>query len=191
MDYERDNHSQHKFKYPTNPIARLKPGNAWLFSVLYLAGHCAFLCSMQNPQPKLSDREIAQAWAKITIIKWKKKLAINKVGNSGALLQSFQYNVLASAQGNVLKITLLFEYYGRFVDMGVGRGVKIGDVKESATSRRLSGKMLGNRRRPKKWYSKTFHAEVMKLSEIFAKEYGHRGVIAITENVSDKSIGNG
>jgi short-subunit dehydrogenase len=56
--------------------------------------------------------------------------------------------------------------------MGVGRGVKIGDVKESATSRRLSGKMLGNRRRPKKWYSKTFHAEVMKLSEIFAKEYG-------------------
>ena len=83
---------------------------------------------MQSPQPKLSEREIAQAWAKITIIKWKKKLAINKVGNSGALLQSFQYNVLASAQGNVLKITLLFEYYGRFVDMGVGRGVKIGDV---------------------------------------------------------------
>ncbi|MEI7983653.1 MAG: hypothetical protein WCI71_18540, partial [Bacteroidota bacterium] len=69
---------------------------------------------MQSPQPKLSEREIAQAWAKITIIKWKKKLAINKVGNSGALLKSFQYNVLASAQGNVLKITLLFEYYGRF-----------------------------------------------------------------------------
>jgi hypothetical protein len=34
---------------------------------------------MQSPQPKLSEREIAQAWAKITIIKWKKKLAINKV----------------------------------------------------------------------------------------------------------------
>jgi hypothetical protein len=83
---------------------------------------------MQNSQSKLSELEIAQAWAKITIIKWKKKLATGKVGNSGALLQSFQYNVLASAQGNVLKITLLFEYYGRFVDMGVGRGVKIGDV---------------------------------------------------------------
>ncbi|MEI6683763.1 MAG: hypothetical protein WCO44_14090, partial [Bacteroidota bacterium] len=129
--------------------------------------------------------------AKITIIKWKKKLASNKIGDTGTLLKSFKYNVLASAQGNVLKITLLFEYYGRFVDMGVGKGVKIGDVKESATSRRLSGKMLGNRRRPKKWYSKTFHAEVMKLSEIFAKEYGHKGVMAITENVSDKSINNG
>jgi len=152
---------------------------------------CFSLLNESPSQPKLPEREIAQAWAKITIIKWKKKLAINKVGDSGALLQSFQYNVLASAQGNVLKITLLFEYYGRFVEMGVGKGVKIGDVKESATSRRLSGKMLGNRRRPKKWYSKTFHAEVMKLSEIFAKEYGHRGVIAITENVSDKSIGNG
>jgi hypothetical protein len=146
---------------------------------------------MQSSQPYLSEREIAQAWAKITIIKWKKKLASNKIGDTGTLLKSFKYNVLASAQGNVLKITLLFEYYGRFVDMGVGKGVKIGDVKESATSRKLSGKMLGNRRRPKKWYSKTFHAEVMKLSEIFAKEYGHRGVIAITESVSDKSIGNG
>ena len=146
---------------------------------------------MQSSQHKLSEREIAEAWAKITIIKWKKKLASNKIGDTGTLLKSFKYNVLASAQGNVLKITLLFEYYGRFVDMGVGKGVKIGDVKESAASRKLSGKMLGNRRRPKKWYSKTFHAEVMKLSEIFAKEYGHRGVVAITENLSDKSIKNG
>ena len=146
---------------------------------------------MQTSQPKLSEREIAEAWAKITIIKWKRKLAINRIGDSGTLLKSFKYNVLASAQGNVLKISLLFEYYGRFVDMGVGKGIKIGDVKESITSRKIFGKMLGNRRRPKKWYSKTFHAEVMKLSEIFAKEYGHRGVIAITENVSDKSITNG
>jgi len=146
---------------------------------------------MQTTQSKLSEREIAEAWAKITIIKWKRKLAINRIGDSGTLLKSFKYNVLASAQGNVLKISLLFEYYGRFVDMGVGKGIKIGDVKESITSRKIFGKMLGNRRRPKKWYSKTFHAEVMKLSEIFAKEYGHRGVIAITENVSDKSITNG
>lgn len=146
---------------------------------------------MQISQPKLSEREIAEAWAKITIIKWNKKLTSNKIGDTGTLLKSFKYNVLASAQGNVLKIILLFEYYGRFVDMGVGKGVKIGDVKESAASRKLSGNMLGNRRRPKKWYSKTFHAEVMKLSEIFAKEYGHRGVVAITENLSDKSIQNG
>jgi len=146
---------------------------------------------MQSAQLKLSEREIAESWAKITIIKWKKKLASNKIGDTGTLFKSFKYNVLASAQGNVLKITLLFEYYGRFVDMGVGKGVKIGDVKESAASRKLSGKMLGNRRRSKKWYSQTFHAEVMKLSEIFAKEYGHRGVVAITENLSDKSIQNG
>ena len=146
---------------------------------------------MQSTRSNLSERKIAEAWAVITIIKWKRKLASNKIGDTGTLLRSFKYNVLASAQGNVLKITLLFEYYGRFVDMGVGRGVKIGDVKESAASRMLSGKMLGNRRRPKKWYSKTFHAEVMKLSEIFAREYGHRGVVAITENLSDKSIQNG
>jgi hypothetical protein len=31
----------------------------------------------------------------------------------------------------------------------------------------------------------------MKLSEIFAREYGNRGVVAITENLSDNSIQNG
>ena len=80
---------------------------------------------------KLSEREIAQVWAQITIIKWKKKLASKRIGDTETLLKSFKYNVLASAQGNVLRIALLFEYYGRFVDMGVGKGVKIGDVKES------------------------------------------------------------
>ncbi len=92
---------------------------------------------MQSTQSKLSEREIAEPWANI-IIKRKKILAIHKVGDSGALLPGFQYNVLASAKRNLLKITLLFEYYGRFVDIGVGRGVKIGDVKEYATFSRLS-----------------------------------------------------
>ena len=64
----------------------------------------------------------------------------------------------------------------------------IGQVKENQDSRKLEGKMLGNRRRPKKWYSRTFAAEAMKLGEIMAKEFGRRGTVVISENINDRSI---
>jgi len=31
-----------------------------------------------TPKTKLFERELAEGWAKITIMKWKKKFAINK-----------------------------------------------------------------------------------------------------------------
>jgi len=64
--------------------------------------------------------------------------------------------VVASAQGDVLKIDFAFKYYGKFVDMGVGKGVEDRSGQGESDSRKLEGKMLGNRRRPKKWYSRTF-----------------------------------
>ena len=136
----------------------------------------------------MDEKQIADAWAKITIKRWQKKIQGLKIGESGELARSFLYDVVASAQGDVLKIDFAFRYYGKFVDMGVGKGVKIGQVKENQDSRKLEGKMLGNRRRPKKWYSKTFAAEAMKLGEIMAKEFGRRGTVVISENINDRSI---
>ncbi len=48
-------------------LKRVRPVNNWLFSVLYPAEYCASLCSMEIQHFKLSEREIAEAWAKITI----------------------------------------------------------------------------------------------------------------------------
>jgi len=134
------------------------------------------------------ERQIADAWAKITIKRWQKKIQGLKIGETGELTRSFLFDVIASAQGDVLKIDFAFKYYGKFVDMGVGKGVKIGQVKENQDSRKLEGKMLGNRRMPKKWYSKTFAAEAMQLGEIMAKEFGRRGAVVISENINDRSI---
>jgi hypothetical protein len=136
----------------------------------------------------LDEKQIADAWAKITIKRWQKKIQGLSIGETGELTRSFLYDVVASAQGDVLKIDFAFKYYGKFVDMGVGKGVKVGQVKENQDSRKLEGKMLGNRRRPKKWYSKTFAAEAMKLGEILAKEFGRRGAVVISENINDHSI---
>lgn len=145
---------------------------------------------MQASQPKLSEREIARAWAQITIKRWRKKIDRLKIGqhSSGELFRSFQYSVLASAGGDVQKIEFAFRYYGKFVDMGVGRGTKLSDQPMSRGMRKLSGKLLGMKRVPKKWYSKTFYAETQKLIEILQEEYGHRGQVIISENINDNAI---
>jgi hypothetical protein len=141
-----------------------------------------------NPGTKLTQPQIADAWAKITIKIWKDKMAKLKIGNSKALMDSFIHEVISSSGGDLMKIEFAFNYYGKFVDMGVGKGVKIGGVKEGATSRRLEGKMIGNRRRPKKWYSRTFAAEVMRLTEIIRQEYMSKSVAVIMENINDNAL---
>jgi len=145
-------------------------------------------------EKQLTKAQVADAWAKITVKVWKEKLTKLKCVNSGKLLNSFIHNVVSQANGDVLKIEFAFLYYGKFVDMGVGKGVPIGGVKENATSRKLEGKMLGNLRRPKKWYSKVFSHEVKRLTEILAKQYADMGakiIMESVENIADNSIKGG
>jgi hypothetical protein len=145
---------------------------------------------MQTSQSKRSEREIALAWANITIKRWRRKIDRMKIGHhsSGELFRSFQYNVLASAGGDVQKIEFAFRFYGKFVDMGVGRGTKLGDQPMSYGMRRLSGKFLGMKRVPKKWYSKTLYSETQRLVEILQEEYARRGQVIICENIKDNAI---
>jgi len=71
---------------------------------------------MQSTQPKLSETEIAEVWAKITIQLWRKNLTQMKIGqnSSGDLNRSFKYKVIAGSLGNVDRIEFAFNYYGKF-----------------------------------------------------------------------------
>ena len=85
---------------------------------------------MQSTQTKLSEREIAEAWAKITIQLWRKNLTRMKIGqnSSGDLNRSFKFKVIAGSRGNVDRIEFAFNYYGKFQDMGGGdKGTKLGN----------------------------------------------------------------
>jgi hypothetical protein len=144
---------------------------------------------------KINNPQIAKAWADITIKVWRERLV--KVGavRTNHLWQSFVRDVIEQANGDIAKITFAFKYYGKFVDMGVGRGTRIGGVRDNASSRKIVGKMLGNRRKPKKWYSKTLAHEVMRLSEIMGKSYadGTGAIIkeGLEQNQADNSIKGG
>lgn len=102
---------------------------------------------------------IAQKWADIVIERWQKKIISMKIIDTGDLLKSFLTHISADANGDPTKIAFAFLYYGRFSDMGVGKGVKISDVPDV-------------NRQQKKWYSDTFLREVQVLGRIMAEKYG-------------------
>lgn len=128
-------------------------------------------------------RVTLQAWADITLKNWLEKIKQKKIGQSGDLAKSFSRQLITSANGDVAKIKFAFEYYGVMVDMGVGGGTKIGDVKENMTARRLEGKKNGNRRRAKKWKSKSLYADVLALGELMGSKYAHLAAIGVAETI--------
>lgn len=114
--------------------------------------------------------EMLARWAEIVIERWQRGIARPRRARAAVdtshLLKSFTSQVVSDADGDPQKVVFTFAYYGRFVDMGVGRGVPIEKVPQS-------------RREPVPWYDKRFRAEVSKLSELLAERYGREAVLDI------------
>jgi hypothetical protein len=111
-----------------------------------------------------------QAWANIVIERWETKLVRLKVRNTGKLIDSFYSHVRYQANGNPELILFTFEYYGKFLDMGVGRGVTYEQVESS-----------GRKRYP--WYNRMFYSQMAKLREILAAKYEMKAQISIADQL--------
>lgn len=114
-----------------------------------------------------SKLDTVRAWADIVIERWKKRMEELEVGDTGELLRSFEAQVTADSNGDPAKVTFTFLYYGRFPDMGVGRGITLADAPHPS-------------RKVKPWYSKTFLAEVNKLGRMMAAKYGLEAALEIS-----------
>lgn len=102
--------------------------------------------------------EMTRRWADIVIERWIRKIQALGIGETGELVKSLRAQVEIDANGNPEKITFLFLYYGIFTDMGVGRGVKLGDRSDT--------------RKKKPWYSSVFLKQVAILGHRMAERYG-------------------
>ena len=119
----------------------------------------------------MDQQQTVEAWAKYVIERWELEILRLNISATGQLLKSFTHTILTQANGNVEKITFAFEYYGKFVDMGVGRGVNIANISQSG-------------RKAKPWYSKIFFSQVKKLSEIMKEKYGQEAKAVVVESIS-------
>jgi hypothetical protein len=118
-----------------------------------------------------------EAWADIVINNWLSKVDAMKINDTYSLSNSFIHHIISNAGGNIQRIEFAFNYYGKFVDMGVGKGVTLEDAGITET-----------RRKPRLWYSPTFYAEFKKLVQILAEKYGIKGQMAIVENIDDNAL---
>lgn len=117
-----------------------------------------------------SQKKLGEDWSEILIIRWKERMQELKIGSSGALENSFDYQVALNNFLGLQKIDLNFLFYGKFVDMGVGKGLAIHSVKEN---RSVWASALGDRekRRPKKWYSPVFTREYNILIQLLQERH--------------------
>lgn len=105
--------------------------------------------------------EYCDAWAKMMVTIWQDKIIKLNVRDTGELLKSFMLSVVPQSGGDINKIQFSYLYYGRMVDMGVGRGVTQGNFADTGLKRKSKG-----------WYNKSFYHSVKVLSEKRAALYG-------------------
>lgn len=111
-----------------------------------------------------------ESWAKITVEIWIAKIQELGIVDTEDLVNSFQQHVIANSSGDSARIEFMYNYYGRMVDMGVGKGVHKDEV-------------ISSNRNPRPWYSSTFILEVKKLANILADQYGHQSNLIITQSI--------
>ena len=117
-----------------------------------------------------------ERWAEYVIERWENKIVALNIQHTGDLLRSFQSEVYMQSGGDKAKIVFAFNYYGKFVDMGVGKGVKLENYFSTQHNRRR-----------KMWYSPTFHSQLHKLAEIIARNYSRAAILTIQSNKKDNS----
>lgn len=124
---------------------------------------------------RIAKPHTVEAWARYTIIEFQKALDRLKIGVTRKLFNSFKKELQVN-NGDVHAVLLKFLMYGRFRDMGVGRGMKAYERKTNKANliaaKRYGADVEYSRRQPKRWYSKTRWAQTMRLSEILIRDLG-------------------
>ena len=131
-----------------------------------------------------TPRELATAWLDITVERFVANMKALKIQNTGTLLASFKKEVIGGAEGQPLRLRLAYALYGKFVDMGVGRGHGKGIQKGDDGYDRLRnsrGKLRRQQRKPRPWYSKEVAFQTKRLSELMLSLYGQLYVTRATD----------
>lgn len=115
-------------------------------------------------------------WAENVIKAWKTKIIALRIKGTNNLFNSFYHHIKTNANGDPVMIEFAFNYYGKFLDMGVGKGVTL--------ENRDHLKSLGlTTRAQKEWYSKIFFAETQRLKDKLANAYADQAELIIKTNL--------
>ena len=132
----------------------------------------------------LAPRELASKWLDITVERFVTNMRQLRIQNTGALMASFRKDVIGDAGGDQLKLRLSYALYGKFVDMGVGRGMGLGVKKGDDGYNRIRnnrGQLRRHQRKARPWYSKEMAFQTKRLSELLLDLYGKLLITTATD----------
>ncbi len=128
------------------------------------------------------SKEVMQEFMPIFEERLKGNLVELNIGHEGDLDDSFQRTITANR--NMVRGSLKFNFYGRFVDMGVGNGVTLTE-RQSGRAIRSDRRGLSGRRKPKVWFSKQYAYERQRLTEIMSQNLAMLTAAAVGEIEQD------
>lgn len=122
---------------------------------------------------QINIRGMVDVWARYTISKWRAELRKKKIGVSDELYRSFTHQLQRDSEA-LTGVLLQFKYYGRFRDMGVGKGVKAFE-RGNNTANMRAARQYGATvdyvgRKPANWLNKIKAGQTHRLREILAEE---------------------
>jgi hypothetical protein len=137
---------------------------------------------------KLTQVDTIEAWANIVVQIWEDKVQQLGINDTQTLLNSFAIHVQRAAEGRVDYVMFAFQYYGRFVDMGVGKYQPFDSISSNLLSKADSWGKQTRSRQPRQWYSKVFYSQLRKLSDILAEKYAHQAALTVVMNADDNAL---
>jgi hypothetical protein len=131
------------------------------------------------------DSITVEAWAEIVIKEWVKMAGALGISPDHPLtVNRFQKFLSVQGDGNVDRITFTFDFYLKFVNWGVGKGVTIND----RDTMLLAGSTT---RRRKPWYDDVFPKQLYILGHLLAERYGQRTAMMIKTQLETISSDGG
>ena len=134
--------------------------------------------------------EIALKWLDFTIESFVENMRQLRIRNTGALMASFKKQVVGAATGR-LQLQLSYALYGKFIDMGVGRGMGQGVRKGDDGYDRIRntrGRLKRHERKARRWYSKEMAYQTKRLAELMSDLHGTLLISAVGEALPAEQI---
>jgi len=129
-----------------------------------------------------SKSQIANSWLPVALERIRAEMMRLKVQDSGSLIGSLQGKIQEISNGDQYKVELLYNFYGIFPDMGVGRGQAMGD--------QVVAKLLGQKGRKKKNWTKEIVRQRYALVNMLQGAYADEAKEAVTGSLRTKVVMN-
>ncbi|SHL88083.1 hypothetical protein [Hymenobacter psychrotolerans] len=145
---------------------------------------------MTEEQLNQAQLKLAEQWLDITVTNFIENMRKLRIKNTGALMASFKKQVIGSASGR-LQLQLSYALYGKFVDMGVGRGMGAGVRRGDDGYERIRntrGQLKRRQRKAKPWYPKAIGYQTKRLAELMSELHGTLLISAVSDALPAQDV---